>query len=249
MLWSRPRSLSKCVFACVWDATVLCLQTTGWITRMNLCYPASKLTPSHLTILHVFLFQLILHFLVVIHVIPKCLLNLSLHVLKLPYLFIPTYRFSLYVSVNLQSLPFIYCVPHSHPSVHESVVLFPIRWLAHCRIPLYQIETWSLMKGHPIERARCWLMTCTLMLLLVREPVVRETPAGSCGYTDKGRRSSGVDGLYCGLSLGFVFEDLCTLTRLHVPWFSVCWADTLQYFFKSLSSERRLSTLGLCQSQ
>lgn len=67
-------------------------------------------------------------------------------------------------------------------------------------------------------------MACALMLLLVREHVVRETPAGSCGYTDKDRHSSGVDGFYCGLSLGFGFEDLCTFTRLHVPWFSVCWA-------------------------
>lgn len=49
-----------------------------------------------------FLFQLLLrgHFLVIIHIVPKCgLLNLSLHVEKFP-----TYPFSLYVSVNLQSL-------------------------------------------------------------------------------------------------------------------------------------------------
>lgn len=138
-LWSRPRSLSKCMCE-----SVRChspsLQTTGWITREDLCYSASKLTPSQLSIIHypcnsLLRLHLHLHFSVIIHIVRKPhLLNLSLNVLKLPYLFIPTYHFSLYVSVDLQSLPFIYCIPHPHPSVHEALVLFLIRWLAHCRL-------------------------------------------------------------------------------------------------------------------
>lgn len=79
---------------------------------------------------------------VIIHTVLKCqLLNHSLDVLESPYLFILTYHFSLYGSVNVQSFPFIYCIPHSRPSVYESLVLFLIRCLANCRLPLYQIET------------------------------------------------------------------------------------------------------------
>lgn len=106
----------------------------------------SKYTPSHLSINYVILYCVAMFQLsqlyVIIHTVLKCqLLKLSLHVLKLLYLFILTYHFSFYGSVNLQSLPLIYCIPHSHPSVHESLVLFLITWLAHCRLPLCQIET------------------------------------------------------------------------------------------------------------
>lgn len=61
-------------------------------------------------------------------------------------------------------------------------------------------------------------MTCALMLLLpVREHVVRETPAGSCGYRGIDRHSSGVDGLYCGL----VHPHICMCLRFLR---AGCWA-------------------------
>lgn len=109
-------------------------------------------------------------------------------------------------------------------------MLFLIRWLAHCWLPLHQIETWSLVKGQPIEMATCWLMTCSLMLLLVREHVVRETPAKSCGYRGKDRYSSDIDDFYCGLSLGLVFQGLYIATCLHVPRSSLCVVLCLSLF-------------------
>lgn len=100
---------------------------------------------------------------------------------------------------KLPVYPLIYCISHPYPSVYEAVVLFLIRWLPRCTIPLYQIETWSMMKGHPIARVRCWLTTCTLMSLLVMEHEVREMPAESCGHLDKDRHPSGLHGFNCGL--------------------------------------------------
>lgn len=147
-----------------------CLQAAGWTTRLNLCYPVSEPHPTHPHTpqsLHypcrlllnrcVLVSQLLKHtqVFVIIHTVLKCqLLNHSLDVWEPLYLFILTYHFSLYGSVNVQSFPLhlLYTTFRVHQSMNPWCCSSLNGWPT-AGSPSTMIETCSLMKGRPAERA------------------------------------------------------------------------------------------------
>lgn len=149
-----------------------CSGTARWTTRRNVCSSANKCYPHHsLLPRRIFLLQILLHghFLVCILTVHNhCFLNLLQPVLKLAYPNIINHGMFLFKS---NPSPNVLC------RTFTSISSWVASAVLHYMVNSLQTLILFLMKGHHVESAVFWLMTCILVSIRVRGVYsVSETP-------------------------------------------------------------------------